>query len=36
MIFDALTISAIVVASVMVVTLVLLMRCQSGNENAEC
>lgn len=36
MIFDALTISAIVVSSIMVVTLFLLMRCQNQGENAEC
>ena len=36
MIFDALTISAIVVASIMVATLYLLMRCQGRNDQAEC
>jgi hypothetical protein len=36
MIFDALTMSAIVVSSVMVVTLYLLMRCQNPGENTEC
>ena len=36
MIFDALTISAIVVSSVMVGTLYLLMRCHGGKDNAEC
>jgi hypothetical protein len=36
MIFDALTVSAVVVAAVMVVTLFLLMRCQNRKDNAEC
>ena len=36
MIFDALTISAMVVSSIMVVTLYLLMRCQNSGENTEC
>ena len=36
MIFDALTISAMVVSSIMVVTLYLLMRCQNHGENTEC
>ena len=36
MIFDALTISAVVVATIMIVTLFLLMRCQNTKDNANC